>query len=196
MKIKKLRVPFLLLVLILFQSCVAPNPPSRLKIDPVSGPFGTHRGYNISWQDNADDESGYYVQKKVYTVPAWSFWKTTNPIASGRGSTIDTENVSGRMNYRVAAFNSFGVSDWIVAGPAGIDVRVNLNAQIQLLPAPVNFRASQGTVANMIYLDWDEVPDAIGYNIYEKNINTETYILLNSNPIQGNLADVSGVSPG
>ncbi len=62
----------------------------------------------ISWQDNATDETGYRVERKVNTGP----WTTRATLGANAASYTDTGSFShlGTYAYRVVAFNAEGDS--------------------------------------------------------------------------------------
>jgi hypothetical protein len=80
-----------------------PLPPVRLKAWPVAG------GVRLSWYDQADDESGYVIQRRPVSTPgAWTDVAVTRSSATtkpGVGTRARTDLVAGGPYfYRIAAY--------------------------------------------------------------------------------------------
>ncbi|MBN1127347.1 MAG: fibronectin type III domain-containing protein, partial [Chitinispirillaceae bacterium] len=113
-----------------------PAAPSNLIATPVNS-----MQINLSWRDNASNESGYYVERALSSSGPWSRIGTTgqNVVAySNTGLTVLTT-----YWYRVQAFNGAGTSTYsatvsaktlnaIPVEPTGLAATVNSRSQITL----------------------------------------------------------------
>ena len=79
--------------------CSAPAAPTNLTVTPVSG-----TEIDLTWQDNADDESAYYIEQSSNGTSAWAVIDT---VAANTTSFRDTSlNCDTEYFYRVRAYRS------------------------------------------------------------------------------------------
>jgi len=133
----------------LFTSDV-PSGPTSLTVLPVDK---KSTELELKWTDNANNESGFFVYRSTDN----SNFEKIQTLPENSSSFTDTSlTPCTTYYYRVAAYNAFGSSNDAVGN--GITA-----------PAPpTGLIASQGTVLNLIYLDW-QAADACAdtYNVYE-----------------------------
>jgi photosystem II stability/assembly factor-like uncharacterized protein len=93
---------------------------------------------NLTWQDNANDESGYKIDRRLTTTAPWVTIATTN---SNVTSYSDTQLIDGtKYFYRVYAFNSNGNSNFsndvnaitTMNAPTNLVLQVVGNSQVSL----------------------------------------------------------------
>jgi len=80
----------------------APTAPSNL-----SASAGANRSVTLTWNDNASNESGFYVERAA-KAKTLSFSRVATVGANVR--TLTRTETSGQWVYRVQAYNSVGVS--------------------------------------------------------------------------------------
>lgn len=100
---------------------------------------------NISWSDNADNETGYRIERKVNSG-AYSNWKT---LAANATSTTDTSvTVGSTYRYRITAFNNTDVSQTTESAELRLEQKVTLPAK----PTNVSVGVSGGNGV----LNWND----------------------------------------
>lgn len=83
-----------------------PVAPAQLQLNAITG-----QGIQLNWQDLADNETGYQVQRASQSQP--SQWKTLGRLSANQQQFTDAglSQVSAeRFQYRVRAFNTDGYS--------------------------------------------------------------------------------------
>lgn len=79
-------------------NATVPNAPSLLQIDDIQ----------ISWSDNADNEDGYRIERKLEGDPDYQLLAV---LAANTGNYSDSSTVPGEKRcYRISAFNSAGLA--------------------------------------------------------------------------------------
>ena len=83
-----------------------PEAPSDLTVESYDS---SNHSAIVSWTDNSDNELGFRVQYSLNQVD----WFTAASTEAGETMHVATGLVEGRTYYfRVASYNSYGVSDW------------------------------------------------------------------------------------
>ncbi|RXK56394.1 hypothetical protein ESB00_11145 [Oleiharenicola lentus] len=88
----------------------------------------TASSITLSWTDNASNETAYRVQRSPASAGPWT--DLTDLAANATGTTVTGLNDSTTYYFRVAALNTFGLSDY--AGP----VSGSTTATTPTLPPP------------------------------------------------------------
>lgn len=157
-------------------SVPTPAAPTVLYITPVDR---KSTELELNWTDNALNESGFLVYRSSDNV---NYTKIQTLSANANSFTDTGLNPCTTYYYRVAAYNNAGSSGDAVA-----------NAKTASAP-PTVLIASQGTVLNLIYLDWNAA-DACAdtYKIYELASAGTDWHLLGST--DGNMATIGPLTP-
>jgi hypothetical protein len=124
----------------------APSAPTNLTASVISS-----SQINLSWQDNATNETGYKVERKTGTTGSWA--EVTN-LSAGSTSYTNTSLTDGtQYYYRIYAYNN--------AGGSGYSNETNA---ITPMNTPNNLTASSSS--NQINLNWqDNSGSESGYRI-------------------------------
>jgi M6 family metalloprotease-like protein len=120
----------------------------------------------ISWTDNANNEQGFYIERKIGTGGAWGLYAS---VGANVTSYTDTSVVAGNTYYyRVYAYNAAGPSQYYSN---------EASASLQSVPAsPTLLAASGGTSA--IGLGWqDNANNEQGFYIERKIGAGGTWVL-------------------
>ncbi|MCF6186687.1 MAG: hypothetical protein L3J49_04325 [Desulfobulbaceae bacterium] len=160
-------------------SLTSPSSPGSLAVNVISQDSSV---LHLSWTDYATNEDGF----KLYRNTVYS--KPSAPIQTlgANVSSFDDTGLNGCTTYYywVEAFNSAGTS----TAPA--------NSGTTPPGPPGGMIASQGTVLNGIYLDWDNVTCAQEYNVYELTNQDGNWTRLNlPGSITTNLTTIGDVQP-
>ena len=131
----------------------APSSPTSLAASTTSA-----SQINLTWQDNASDETGYKIERKLTLAGAWTTITTTNANITSFSNTSLTDGT--KYYYRVYAFNTNGNSNF--------SNEVN---SITTMLAPANLSAQ--TVTSQVVLNWaDNSQSEDGYTIERKEGQT------------------------
>ena len=144
----------------------APAAPTGLTAAIVSNPLGV----SLSWQDNASNETGFVIERRVnggtFTVLA-----TPGPnAATGPVTFVDTAVQSGNSyTYQVKALN----------GPTSSQYSNTAGVTIPAVPAaPTNLAATLQTSPYRVRLNWrDNATNETGFGI-ERSDNGGTFVVL------------------
>ncbi len=115
----------------------------------------------LTWTDNADNETGFVVERQLAGAADWTVLVTVGPrTGTGSVSYTDTTVAAGNTyNYRVAAVNSAGTSAYTNTATADVPAPPL---------APTNFTATafrQGGNNARVTLTWTDVVNDTGYVI-------------------------------
>ena len=137
-----------------------PNAPTDLVAEGVSS-----SEVNLSWNDNAINESSYIVEWQL--KGALFFSKIATLSANTREYTDTGLNPITTYNYRVYATNSFGKSDYSNISEATTFIKL-----IQLYPnMPINLALEDATI-NSIEISWtDTSSNETGFKIEREQGN-------------------------
>lgn len=113
-----------------------PATPSNLTGTPVST-----TQLNLSWTDNAGNETGFRLERRIGTGGSWTL--VSNTIAANQTSYSDSGLTPGtQYYYRLLAFNTWGNSAYsnltntttptLPVAPSGLSATVNSNTEIAL----------------------------------------------------------------
>jgi len=136
---------------------------------------------NLAWTDNADNETGYLLERSADGGATWPYSITLDDDAE---SYNNTGLVEGRLYvYRIRAVNLAGDSAYAYAYAATPP------------DAPANPTATvlSGT---SVYLDWDAAPYATGYTISMYEEGAADWDVVDSVPSTQTDYTVTGLSPG
>lgn len=113
---------------------------------------------NISWQDNANNETGFRIER---AVNGGNFTAMAN-VAANQTSTSDTNvTVGNRYQYRITAFNSDASSSPVVSA----ELLLEANITIPLAPS----LASVSLENNQAILSWqDNANNETGYVVQRR----------------------------
>ena len=117
---------------------------------------------SLAWYDNADDETGFIIQRQDVPVTADFVTIDTVPSQTPGGTTggntyVDTTAMPASVyNYRIAAYNDTGASIWTIPVMA---------STLKPPSTPSTFTAS-ATATDTIHLSWEESPGVVdGYRL-------------------------------
>lgn len=121
-------------------SATVPNAPTGLAAKVVST-----SNIDLTWLDNAADETGYYLQRSLDSVT----WTLIATLGSNAVSFTDSALLSGTTYYyRVYAYNSLGNSGYSSVAKATTNVDVTLQTVDSIAPL-INFsNPIQGSKVN------------------------------------------------
>jgi titin len=143
-----------------------PQPPAAPSALTVMGGVGQAV---LSWTDNADNETGFEIDRKASSDPDTSFAQVGTAAANAQGFT-DSALPAGTYTYRVRATNAVGDSgnsnsaEGTVSAPSGP-------------AAPSNLAASTAT-GNSAILTWtDNSSNETGFRV-ERKVGAGTYATL------------------
>jgi len=149
-----------------FATASAPAAPTNLTATPQAGPQ-----VSLTWRDNANNETGFYVQRCGYVAPATTCSNfaqiATAPARNNTGNVtyVDTTVAwDTSYLYQVAAFNGAGTLGYVTLGTA-----VNLPA---LPAAPTSFTVSVVKANGNNYtatLKWTQAVDPASFTIQRAN---------------------------
>jgi FtsP/CotA-like multicopper oxidase with cupredoxin domain len=119
--------------IITYTVATVPSAPTNLTAIAQAGPQ-----VSLTWRDNANNETGFYVERCSFVAPATTCSTFARIAAPGPGNNtgsvtyVDATVVGGNgYRYRVAAFNAAGTSAYATLGTAVV---------IQPIPAaPISF---------------------------------------------------------
>jgi photosystem II stability/assembly factor-like uncharacterized protein len=118
----------------------------------------------VSWTDNAQNETGYLVERKTGSGGTYSLIRTTGAISSGTASIVDTVLRGNIYSYRTRAFSVGDTSAYSAEDTTLVPLAV-----------PSNFDAVSAS-ATQIDLFWQNIVDARdGYKIERKTGAGGTY---------------------
>ena len=139
-----------------------PANPTNLQVSVVER---SSTSLMLTWEDNSDNETYFQIQRSLST----SGFSNVATVTANNTTYTDTGlTPCTPYYYRVYSWNSQGPSSSYAAGSG------------TTLPSPPqNLTASQGTVLQAIYLDWDDVSCAAGYNLYEMSDQINGWQLVN-----------------
>ena len=128
---------------------------------PTNLSFGTYdaetRSVEMSWTDTASNEKGFRVQ---YSVNDGQSWNDSAYLQADVTSRTATQLVAGRVyNFRVAAYNGYGYSDWLY-GAYSVPT-------VTAVPTPTNLAFNYLDTRGVLGVSWDDV--ATGYNVLYTN---------------------------
>ena len=111
----------------------------------------------MSWTDTASNEKGFRVQ---YSVNDGQSWNDSAYLQADVTSRTATQLVAGRVyNFRVAAYNGYGYSDWLY-GAYSVPT-------VTAVPTPTNLAFNYLDTRGVLGVSWDDV--ATGYNVLYTN---------------------------
>ncbi len=124
---------------------------------------------NLSWTDNATNETGYKVARAVGTTGAFTLLST---LGAGATSFIDTTAAAGtQYTYEVCAYNSAGDSTSCAGS-------VTTPVPTPVVPAAPTALAATATSTSQISLAWtDNSTNETGYKL-ERATGTGAYALV------------------
>lgn len=125
-------------------SCTTPTiPAAASNLNAVLS--SDQKSIALSWTDNAKDESGYVLQRKVNT----GSWVNLQELAAGATTYRDSAiSMGSTYQYRVAAFNSAGSSAYVQSTSLLVE-------QKETIPAtPTNMLATP--MVSSIVLSWED----------------------------------------
>lgn len=156
-----------------------PAAPTGLQANPVEK---TSDSIQLTWTDNSDNET-YFLITRSLTNSNFTVLGTAGPDKTTYTDTSLTPCTT--YYYRVYSHNTSGPSLTYTEGSA-------ITAPAQ----PTGLFASQGTVLNAIYLDWNAVSCASEYNVYELSSPDGDWEKINDpGEITINLADRLNIEP-
>ena len=154
-----------------------PNAPSVL--NAVAFNYGR---IDLTWHDNASNETGYTIQKTMDTSASWSTMATLSANATSDSSTGLTDGT--KYYYRVFASNSGGHSGFS-----------NISSAVTPMRPPTTLAATQPD-GESINLTWhDNSGSELGYSIERKVGSSGVYTSIDS--VEANVAtftDTTGTS--
>jgi mono/diheme cytochrome c family protein/fibronectin type 3 domain-containing protein len=126
---------------------------------------------NISWSDVADDESGYKIQRKQNS----NSWLALSELSENTSIYTDTNVQAGNTyQYRIAAFNASGTSNWLTT------LALVLEAEQSLPSVVTNIVALLNNSKTAIDLTWnDQADNESGFKI-ERKVNSGNWVLQSS----------------
>ncbi|MCP5325024.1 MAG: DUF1588 domain-containing protein [Oceanospirillaceae bacterium] len=139
----------------------------------------------LSWTDNAQDESGYLLQRKVNS----GSWSNLQELAAGATTYRDAAiSVGSTYQYRVAAFNSAGSSAYVQSTSLLVE-------QKEIIPAtPTNMLATP--MLSSIVLSWEDNAGNEANYLLERRVDNGSWALLATlNPNSQSYND-TGVATG
>lgn len=137
---------------------------------------------NLSWVDNATNETGYLVKRSTTENAGFVTIATVAANATTYSDATVLENTT--YYYQVLAFNDFGVS------------AASNTANVLIVSAPVANAASSITT-NELTANWASVTAATGYQIDVSADNFTTFVTnYNSKTVTGNSEAVTGLASG
>ena len=157
-----------------------PFAPTSLTVSVISQDSSS---LNLSWIDHADNEDGFKIYRNTINSKPASPTLTVAPNTT----TLKDTGLSGCTTYYywVESFNGAGTSSTATG-----------NNTTPPSP-PGGMISSQGTVLNGIYVDWNAVSCAQGYNISQLDGQTDEWKRLNQLPgsITTNYTTIGQVPP-
>lgn len=161
------------------ESITQPAAPSGLQASPLAK---TSNSIQLTWTDNSDNETYFLIQRSL-TNYGFTQLATVAPNQTNYTDTGLTPCTT--YYYRVYSHNSGGPSSTAASDLAST------------APAPpTGLIASQGTVLNGIFLDWNTISCATEYNVYElSSEDAEWEKINNSGDITVNYANVGPLTP-
>jgi FtsP/CotA-like multicopper oxidase with cupredoxin domain len=149
-----------------YATATRPLAPTNLTATAQAGPQ-----VSLTWRDNANNETGFYVQRCSFVAPAttcntFALIATVGPRNNtGNVSYVDTTVAWGTSYlYRVAAFNGAGTSAYVTLGTAVV---------IPAIPAAAtSFTVSVTKLSGNNYtasLNWAEAVDPASFTIERAN---------------------------
>lgn len=116
---------------------------------------------NVNWNENANGETGYFVERKIGSGGTFALRRTT---AANTSAITDTVEQGRIYNYRARAFNAIDTSAYSAEDSALVPLAVAMN-----------FTANSIS-STQINLSWSNVADArTGYKIERKTGAGGTY---------------------
>ncbi len=110
-------------------------------LSPVSAPTGvvasnlTDAGVNVMWQDNANNEGGYLIERSIAGSNSWNLLGTTMADATSFVDLETTEKTS--YEYRITAMNPVASAEGISAALLTSFGRIaNISTRGQVLTGP------------------------------------------------------------
>ena len=158
-----------------------PASPSGLQVVPQDG---SSTKLALTWVDNSDNETSFLIQRSLSSSSG--FTEVATVEANATEFTDNGLDPCTIYFYRIRA----------VKGQDNSEFSATVSART--LPAPpANLIASQGSVLDAIYLDWDHETCADGYNLYEMSDQIHGWRLLNEGgPLTENIASIYDVREG
>ena len=147
----------------------APNAPSNLTIRSFTN------GIDLHWDDNANNEKGFYIERRIDT--AINFTKI---LTTGMGIRTYRDNVGLKIDttyyYRVQAFNNDGVSDFSnVANGYKRNKNIGLDdfsfiQNVKIFPNPNNgiLNLEMGSQLSSISTIYIKVQNLLGETIFSE----------------------------
>ena len=130
----------------------------------LSASAASHTQINLSWSDNASNETGYRVERSLDQ----SSWSSLAAIAANSSSYSDSNlSPSTTYYYRVVAYNSSG------------DATSNVASATTLIPPPVTPSSLSANAAShtQINLSWsDNASNETGYRV-ERSLDQSSWSL-------------------
>ena len=137
--------------LIVTVNSIIPDAPTGLAVTDTTSTASGGTSVSLSWTDNADNETGYYVERDDDGLP----FDTDHTFDIAAGSTTYTDDTvapNSTYHYRVAAYNLAGTSGY--AGPVAA-------------ATPVMDLGSVGPFYDTYGEDWNDYIENDGPSIYE-----------------------------
>ncbi len=152
--------------------------PTALTAEAINTPAAI----NLSWTDNATNETGYQVQR---STSASSGFVAIGAVAANATTFSDNAILTNTTYYyKVIAFNDFGVS------------AASNTSNALIVSAPIASAASSIT-SNGFTANWGAVTGATGYQLDVSSDNFLTFITgYNSKAISGTSELVTGLAAG
>jgi len=175
-----------------FATATGPAAPTNLTATPQAGPK-----VSLTWRDNANNETGFVVERCSFVSPATTCSNNFAPIASpgprnntGNVTYIDATVTGGNSYlYRVAAYNAGGPSAYATLGTAVV-IPVIPAAPATLTVAAVKANGNNYTAT----LTWTVPPTGApaSYTIQRAN-NLSFTTGLSTSTVAGNLTTVNQI---
>ena len=148
-----------------------PDPPTNLIATAIS-----NSQINLSWSDNASNESGYVVQRSNSTATGFSNIATLGPNIT---SYIDSSGLSGSTTYyyRIYARNSIGNSAYSNTASA----QTQSTGSVPVAPTSLSATAVSPTEIN---LSWtDNADNESSYEVERSSSATTGFTIVGSLPV-------------
>jgi titin len=128
-----------------------PPPPSGIPAAPsnVQATVVTSSRIDVSWTDNASNESSFKLQRK----PQGGVWTTVSWLPANTTTYADTGLPAGSWCYRIRSHNADGFSLYV--GSGCVTVGGGGGGSTVAVPAPSNFTAISPS-ADRIILQWQD----------------------------------------
>jgi len=129
-------------------------------VSSVSATDGTVNGkIQVIWPP-AEQARGYELR---YRKKGLSSWKSAGLVSSGYMLSVSD---LGLYEFQVRSVNDAGVTDWVPSSPETGYARVS---------APVNLRATDGTVSKGINITWDAMGEGTAYTLQSRAKGTSDW---------------------